>query len=112
MAVGNLSGTEILVIGLIALIVLGPDKLPEALRKLGGFMRDVKRVSSGFQSEIRSALNEPLKPESPASPSPGTPASSTPTSSIEPAVGSEAPAGGSAPPAAEPQPTENTEGSG
>ncbi len=39
----------------VALIVLGPDKLPEAAKKLGGFIGEMRRISSGFQDELRSA---------------------------------------------------------
>lgn len=56
----NTSGTELLVILLVALIVLGPEKLPEAARKLGGFMREMRRMSAGFQAEVRDALREPI----------------------------------------------------
>ncbi len=57
----NTSGTELLVILLVALIVLGPEKLPEAARKLGGFMRELRRMSAGFQAEVRDALREPVE---------------------------------------------------
>jgi sec-independent protein translocase protein TatB len=56
----NTSGTELLVILLVALIVLGPEKLPEAARKVGNVMRELRRMSSGFQAEVRDALAEPI----------------------------------------------------
>lgn len=52
---GSVGGAEILVILFVALIVLGPDKLPEAAKKLGGFIGEMRRISSGFQAELRSA---------------------------------------------------------
>lgn len=61
----NLSGVEVLVILVLALIVLGPDKLPGAARKIGGVLRDLRRVSSGFQNEIQSALHEPERRPAP-----------------------------------------------
>ena len=54
----NVGGMELIVIGVIALVVLGPDKLPGALRQLGTFVGEVRRISSGFQTDLRSALNE------------------------------------------------------
>lgn len=54
----NVGAGELLVILLIALIVLGPDKLPEAARKMGNVMGELRRMSSGFQSEMRSAMDE------------------------------------------------------
>lgn len=56
----NTSGTELLVILLVALIVLGPEKLPEAARKVGNVMKELRRMSSGFQAEVRDALAEPI----------------------------------------------------
>lgn len=48
----ELGGLEILVIGIVALIVLGPDKLPEvALKASRGFNR-LKRGWIGIQRQI------------------------------------------------------------
>ena len=55
---GNLGGGEILVILLLALIVLGPERLPTVARQIGKVMGDVRRVSSGFQAEVRAAIDE------------------------------------------------------
>ena len=52
---GNLGGGEILVILLVALIVLGPTKLPAAVRQAGRFMGEVRRIGQGFQQELREA---------------------------------------------------------
>ena len=50
-------GPEIAVIMLVALIVLGPQQLPKAMRTLGNAMAEIRKISSGFQSEIRNAMN-------------------------------------------------------
>jgi Tat protein translocase TatB subunit len=57
----NLSGTEIIVILLLALVVLGPEKLPEALRRAGRTYAELKKMGNTFQSEMRSVLDEPMK---------------------------------------------------
>ena len=57
----NLSGSEIIFLILIALVVLGPDKLPEAMRKAGKAYGDFKRMTTGFQSEMKSVLDEPMR---------------------------------------------------
>lgn len=57
----NLSGSEIVFLLLIALIVLGPEKLPEAVRRFGKFYAEFKKMSTGFQSELKSALDEPMR---------------------------------------------------
>ena len=57
----NLSGSEIIFLILIALVVLGPDKLPDAMRKAGKAYGDFKRMTSGFQNEMKSVLDEPMR---------------------------------------------------
>lgn len=54
----NIGGGEFLVIALIALIVLGPQRLPEAARQVGKAMGDLRRISSGFQKELKGALDD------------------------------------------------------
>lgn len=57
----NLSGSEIVIILLLALIVLGPEKLPDAIRRFGRIYGELRKMGSGFQSEFRTAFEEPLK---------------------------------------------------
>ncbi|MET0146977.1 MAG: twin-arginine translocase TatA/TatE family subunit [Ilumatobacteraceae bacterium] len=57
----NLSGSEIVVILLLALVVLGPEKLPEALRRAGRTYAELKKMGDSFQAEVKSALDEPMK---------------------------------------------------
>ena len=53
----NMGGSEILVILVVALIVLGPQQLPKAMRTFGNVMGEIRKVSSGFQAEMRSAMD-------------------------------------------------------
>jgi sec-independent protein translocase protein TatB len=53
----NVGSGEFLVIFLLALIVLGPDKLPETARKVGKVIGDLRQMSSGFQAEMREAMD-------------------------------------------------------
>ena len=57
----NVGAGEVLVILLIALIILGPDKLPDAARKVGNVMGELRRMSQGFQNEMRSALDDTVR---------------------------------------------------
>lgn len=57
----NVGGGEFLVILLIALIVLGPQKLPEAAKQIGGFARELRRMSNSFQNELKHALDDPVE---------------------------------------------------
>ena len=57
----NLQGSEIIVILLIVLVVLGPDRLPDAVRRFMQTYNELKKMGSGFQSEIKSAFDEPMR---------------------------------------------------
>jgi len=49
--------TEILLIAVIAILFLGPDKLPEAMVKIAKFMKSVKKAVS----DAKSSLEEEMK---------------------------------------------------
>jgi Tat protein translocase TatB subunit len=57
----NFSGSEIVFLLLLALIILGPEKLPDAVRKFGKGYAEFKKVTTGFQDELKSALDEPMR---------------------------------------------------
>lgn len=57
----NVGPPELLLILLIALLVLGPNKLPDAARQVGRAMAELRRLSSGFQAELRDAMQEPVQ---------------------------------------------------
>ena len=52
---------ELMVILVIALIVLGPAKLPEAARSVGKGMRELKQSLSGDDDDERDVYDEPSK---------------------------------------------------
>ena len=43
---------ELLLIAVIGLLVVGPEKLPAVARKVGGFVGGVKRTMNNFQNQI------------------------------------------------------------
>jgi len=49
---------ELVVIGVVALIAIGPKELPTVLRTLGQYMGKIKRMSAEFQSQFQEALRE------------------------------------------------------
>ena len=53
----SLGPAEILVILVVALIVLGPKRLPEAGRQVGKAIAEVRKWSQGFQDEIKGAMD-------------------------------------------------------
>lgn len=50
-----------MVLLLLALIVLGPERLPDAIRSFGRVYGQVRRMGEGFQAEMRDALEEPMR---------------------------------------------------
>ena len=62
--------TELLVILAIALVVLGPKKLPEIARSLGRGLAEFRRASSDMRREFLDVSEEtrPLATAAPASP--------------------------------------------
>jgi len=56
----NIGPAELLVVMVVALLVLGPTKLPDAARQVGRAIGEMRRLSSGFQAEMRDALKEPV----------------------------------------------------
>ena len=48
---------EMLVIGVLALLVFGPSKLPELGRMVGRAMREFRRASEEFRSTVETNLN-------------------------------------------------------
>jgi Tat protein translocase TatB subunit len=54
--VGSVGFPEVIVILFVALIVLGPDKLPTAAKQVGRAFAEFKKVTSQVQDEVRGAL--------------------------------------------------------
>jgi len=54
---------ELVVIGIIALIVIGPKELPTVLRTLGQTIGKVKRMANEFQGQFQEALREAELPD-------------------------------------------------
>jgi sec-independent protein translocase protein TatB len=52
----SLGGGEVVVVLIVALLVLGPDRIPGAARQLGKWIAQLRNLSSGVQSELREAL--------------------------------------------------------
>src|SRR5256885_13133310 len=72
---------EMLVIGVIALLVFGPSRLPELGRMVGRAMREFRRASDEFRSTVETNLNlndsDPVIHTTPSTPEPATTATAT-----------------------------------
>lgn len=54
----DLGGGELLVIGIVALIVIGPKELPGLLRTVGQGLGKLRRMASDFQGQFNEAMKE------------------------------------------------------
>jgi sec-independent protein translocase protein TatB len=54
----DISWTEFLLIGVVALIVIGPKELPGVLRTLGQWTRKVRSMANDFQNQFQEAMRE------------------------------------------------------
>jgi sec-independent protein translocase protein TatB len=52
----NIGGGEILLVMLVAMVVLGPERLPKAARDVGRAIAQFRRLTSGVQSDLRDAM--------------------------------------------------------
>ena len=82
---GNIGISEILVVLVVALLVLGPNRLPGAARQMGKALQEFRRVTTDFQTEVRDAFSEPgvFAEPPPAPPAPGTPPPGAPSPVVE-----------------------------
>ena len=54
----DIGWSELLLIGVVALIVIGPKELPGVLRTLGQWMTKVRRMANEFQNQFQDAIRE------------------------------------------------------
>jgi sec-independent protein translocase protein TatB len=54
----DIGWSEMLVIGVVALIVIGPKELPGVLRALGQWTTKIRRMAGEFQSQFQEAMRE------------------------------------------------------
>jgi len=55
----NLDPDKLIVLFVIAMIVLGPKRLPEAARTAGRWLAEVRKYSAGLRNEMRDLLDDP-----------------------------------------------------
>jgi sec-independent protein translocase protein TatB len=54
----DIGWSEIVVIGVVALIVIGPKELPAVLRAIGQWTTKIRRMAGEFQSQFQEAMRE------------------------------------------------------
>jgi sec-independent protein translocase protein TatB len=54
----DVSWGKLVIIGVVALLVIGPKELPAVLRQLGQWMAKIRRMASEFQGQFQEAMRE------------------------------------------------------
>ena len=54
----DISWTEFLLIGVVALVFIGPKELPGVMRTLGQYTRKIRGMAADFQNQFQEAMRE------------------------------------------------------
>jgi len=54
----TLNPAKLLIIAVVALVVLGPDKLPAAVRKILSLARDLQRLRASLHEQVRETVGD------------------------------------------------------
>src|SRR5579863_7975564 len=54
----DISWTEFLLIGVVALVVIGPKELPAVMRTMGQWTRRIRSMAADFQGQFQEAMRE------------------------------------------------------
>ncbi|MER6572294.1 sec-independent translocase [Streptomyces sp. NPDC001093] len=57
----NISALDLLTLGILVVLLFGPDKLPEIIQNVVGFVRKVREFSESAKQEVRSELGPQFK---------------------------------------------------
>lgn len=59
----NVTGGELIIILAVALVVLGPERIPEVARSAGRMINKIKTMTEGFSSGVSDVMDDPaMKP--------------------------------------------------
>jgi len=56
---GNFTGGEFIIILIVALVVLGPDRLPEMARSAGKMLHKLKTMADGMGEDVKGVMDDP-----------------------------------------------------
>ena len=52
--------SELMLLAVLVIIVVGPEELPSLLRTIGRYIGQVKRIASDFRAQVDEAIKEPM----------------------------------------------------
>jgi sec-independent protein translocase protein TatA len=58
LGIGNLVGSDVLILALIVTVVFGAKKLPEIARNVGQGLNEFRRARNEIGSEVRSSVSQ------------------------------------------------------
>ena len=111
----QLGPLEIAVVLLIALLVFGPNRLPELARQVGGALRELKKIQQNIRADLHDMMQDEsdgaappptLPPKADGDSSAGSETSGSPGALAADSPAGEAPASGSEPTQPLPAPPE------
>ncbi len=85
----SIGPAEILVVLVVALIVFGPQRLPEIGRQVGAAVRELRRMQDTVRSELDTVMHPDVSPGAPAPRTPAEPAADDTDHLALPAAGTE-----------------------
>ena len=69
----GISGFELLIVATFALIIFGPDKIPNMARTAGRFIGEFKRAQENMEAMVRAEVYGEKPKKTPEAPKPSTP---------------------------------------
>ena len=81
----NIGAPELIIILVIALLVIGPGKLPEVGSSLGKSLREFRKASSDVQEATNLSVDTSPLPATPAAPAAAAAAAAAPAATVAPA---------------------------
>lgn len=59
--IASINGWEWVILAVIVLVVVGPERLPDYTRQLGRIIREVRRIAAGAQDRVKEELGPELE---------------------------------------------------
>ena len=54
----GINGSEFIVLAVLAVVILGPEKLPEYAKKLANLVKEVRRMANGAKEQLREEVGD------------------------------------------------------